>query len=634
MARSRLLRMFAALGAAVVATTALAGCVGRPGGIQAPDSWTIMKFEIADTNLEPFLMVDVEEMGLVGTRPGLNIISLIDRAEGYTDTPVLGLSDWVGAKVVEIGRGVAEVKADLGEVNTGDPEILAGFIRESIRAYPAANYALIISDHGASWPGIGGDESAGGDVLTLDELQQAIREGLAGSGVDRLDLLGLDACLMATFEVASTMAPVADLLLASQELEPGHGWNYTALEAAYRGASPEELGSALIDGFRSQALSEGFENEITLSLIDLTQMPAVDAALRAFATALTERVEGIAPTVGRTLAETLGFGTNPDPRYDVHMKDLAILAAEIGIDALDVADEADALVRAINDAVLDKVDGQATRGATVMSIYFPPEGALYNEQYAAVAAETGWADFLRAYYTAGERIPDDQLPSFITNDATIEFADGGLYISGAFGAAAEANIAEAYIRYGVLNPDGSISLIGDEPAQVSSDGSGTALGFYDLSYLTISDGEDTSSAYLSYSLDSSAGTATIEVPLSYYPPAGSTSPVVADALLSLGLNPSTGTIVSEIYYAYSPQSGTYGELSVEPTGLIQPLVQNLYPDGSTEWVPTSDIGLYADLPNLTYALEALPSGTRLYIELWVVDFGGNSDYVNALVTVP
>lgn len=634
MARSRLLRTLGAVAAAAVGITGLAGCVGTPGGIQAPDSWTVMTYEIADTNLEPFLMTDVEEMGRVGTQPGLSLVSFIDRAEGYTDTPVLGLDDWVGAKVVEIGQGEATELADLGDVNTGDPDILAGFIRESIRAYPAANYALIISDHGASWPGVGGDESSDHDVLTLEELDQAISQGLADAGVAKLDLLGFDACLMATYEVASTMAPLADRLLASQELEPGHGWNYAALEAAYRGATVDELGSALIEGFRAQAIKEETENEITLSLIDLTQMAAVDEALSDFAGALTDRVDGIAPSVGRTLAETLGFGTNPDPRYDVHMKDLAILAGEIGVDALDVSDQADALVRAINDVVVDKVDGQATRGATGLSIYFPPEGALYNEQYAAVAEETGWADFLGAYYQAGTEIPPDELPDFVTNDATVQFADGGLYISGQFGAGAEANIADTYIQYGILNSDGSISLFGDEPAEVSSDGSGVASGFYDLTYLTISDGVDTSSAYLSYSLDEAAGTATVDVPITYYPPDGSGASPVNDALLSLGLNPSTGSIVSELYYAYNPDSGTYGELATEPEGLIVPLVQNLYPDGSTEWVPTSEVGLYADLPNLVYALEPLASGTQLYIELWVVDFGGNADYVNALVTVP
>ena len=233
MARSRIQRTLATIGAGVLAAAGLSACVGTPGGIQAPDSWTVLTFEIADTNLEPFMMEDVEEMGRVGSRPGFNLISFVDRAEGYTDTSVLGIPDWTGAKLLEIEPGGSATELyDYGPINTGDPSVLAGFISESIKAYPAAHYSLIISDHGASWPGVGGDESADHDSLTLAELDQAIGAGLAEAGVDKLDLLGFDACLMATFEVASTMAAHADRMVASQELEPGHGWDYTSLEAA------------------------------------------------------------------------------------------------------------------------------------------------------------------------------------------------------------------------------------------------------------------------------------------------------------------------------------------------------------------------------------------------------------------
>jgi hypothetical protein len=631
LSKGRLSRGLAALGASVLAVTGLTACIGTPGGIQAPDSWTILSYQIADTNLEPFMMDDVEEMGLVGSQPGFNLVALVDRAEGYTDTSVLGIPDWTGAKLLEIEKGGATELADYGALNTGDPDVLAAFISEVIKAYPAANYGLVISDHGASWPGVGGDESHDHDSLTLAELNQAIGQGLEDAGVEKLAMLGFDACLMATFEVASTMAPHADRLLASQELEPGHGWDYSALEAAYRGANVDELGSALIEGFRNQALASGTENEITLSLIDLENFAAVDEAVSTFASALTERVADVAPTVGRTLAQTLGFGTNPDPRYDTHMKDLGILAGEISVDALDVADEADAVVRAVNDVVIDKVDGQATRGATGLSIYFPPNDGVYNPEYAAVAERTGWADFLTTYYAEGGQIGD--LPDFIANDAVVEFADGGLYVSGAFGADAEDNISEAFLYYGILDEtDGTIGYIGERPAQVTTDGSGVASAFYNLGYLTLSDGDTTSLAYLAFAQDENAETASVSVPLEYYESSGSEA---VNGLLELGIEAASGTIVSETYYAYNTSTGTYGELSVQSDGGIVPLVQVYDPaTGEYEWLPTTDVPLRAELANLEYNVDPLPSGTQLVVELWVVDFGGNADYVSALVTVP
>lgn len=45
----------------------------------------------------------------------------------------------------------------------------------------------------------------------------------------KLDIIGFDACLMAMYEVGSTLAPYGHYLLGSELLEPGHGWDYASL---------------------------------------------------------------------------------------------------------------------------------------------------------------------------------------------------------------------------------------------------------------------------------------------------------------------------------------------------------------------------------------------------------------------
>ena len=102
-----------------------------PGG-----GWTVLVYSIADTDLEPFLMEDVGEMGDVGSGAGVNIVGLVDRSSDYSSDPVLGIDDWAGGKLLHIGQGDAEVLADLGDVNTGDPQLLADFIAAGITAYP------------------------------------------------------------------------------------------------------------------------------------------------------------------------------------------------------------------------------------------------------------------------------------------------------------------------------------------------------------------------------------------------------------------------------------------------------------------------------------------------------------------
>jgi Clostripain family len=598
------------------------------------DGWTVLVYSIADTDLEPFLLDDVTEMGEVGSDNGLNIVGLVDRASDYSSDPVLGLDDWEGGKLLHVQQGSAEVLAELGDVNTGDPQVLADFIAAGVSAFPATNYALIISDHGASWPGVGGDESAGHDGLDLAELDAGISAGLDAAGLDRFDLLGFDACLMATYEVASTLAPVASRLVASQELEPGHGWDYRVLQLLEDepATDVDTLGRALVDGFEAQAVEQGTDTEITLSLLDLEQMGIVDEAMSAFTDALTARAAALGPVIGRTRSSTLGFGRNPDPANDTQMVDLGLLVSEIGVEALDVSDQADGVIRALNDAVLHTVSGSATRGATGLSIYFPPEQQWFASEYTGVPAAAGWTGFLEAYYAGGAAIPEEEQPQFTTDEAEVFFDEDGLNIAGVFDLAAQDNLSVAVIEYGIVDDDGTVSFIGREPATVSDDGSGLVLGIYDLTALTISDGVDTAYAYLDLTFDEEAGLVTIDVPMAYYPP-GDSAEAFDDVLLTLVLD-ENGEVLSETYYSYDDELGTYGELTADPEGIIVPQIFAWAADGSGEWVPTSDVGLYADLPALAYDLEALPSGTLLYVELTVYDFGGNSDTVSATVEVP
>lgn len=609
----------------VVAAASLIGCSAEPAADSG--SWTILTYSIADTDLEPYMMEDLDELGSSGGYDNLSLVALVDRAADYSDDEVLGLDNWQGGKLLEIGDGGATVIDDMGDINTGDPQELADFIARGIADYPADHYGLVISDHGASWPGVGGDESSDEDSLELWELNEAIAAGIASGGIDKLDLLGFDACLMATYEVASTLAPLADRLLASQELEPGHGWDYGAFATVGQngGATVDELGSALIAAFQAQAVEQEDDAEITLSLTDLTKMPEVDAALAEFADQLIERVDGVAPTVGRTLAQTLGFGKSPDPDSDSFMTDLGILAGEIGVDALDVSDAADELVRAINDAVVDKVDGQATLGATGLSIYFPPQPEYYVQDYDEIVTDGRWSKFLTAYYGAGEAIPAGSHPS-AAGDAEVSFEDDGLVIRGSFGVEAD-NVAETFIRYGTVESDGSITYLGKEQASIADDG--TAEGYFDLATMQITDGEDTVGAYLE--LTYSGDITTFDVPMAYYPPGSAES--FDDVLLSITLD-DEWNVLSETYYSYDTDLATYGELTTDPAGIIVPQVLVVDADANETWVATSDSGLYADLPSLQYEFPRLASGTLLYIELWVVDFGGNAAQLSATVRLP
>lgn len=630
--------MVAVIGAmAVVAACSGGGgaeeSAADPEGVadEEAGTWTVLHYAIADTDLEPFLLADLEELAAVAGGD-LGVVALVDRADGYVDGDALGLGDWTGGVVLELDETGVVVTEELGDVNTGDPALLAEFIVAGVAAKPADNYALVLSDHGAAWPGIGGDESADHDTLTLDELDDALTQGLDAAGIDSLGLLGFDACLMATYEVASILAPHADRLLASQELEPGHGWDYAAFGVAAEGpVTVDDLGGALLGGFEAQARAEGTAEEITLSLVDLTAMGAVDAALADFSETLLAEGSDVAPVVGRSLVSELSFGRSSDPFQASHMTDLGGFAAAVGAGDEALADVAAELTDALDAAVLGSVAGRVTQAASGLSIYFPAQAAWYDDAYAEVGGV--WSDVLEHHYAAGRAIPDDEAARFVEGDAEVFFDEDGLNITALFDLAVEHNLSEATIRYGLVEDDGSVTYLGDEPAVIADDGSGTVIGIYDLTVLTMSDGIDEAYAYLDMTYDEEQDLITIDVPLGYRAP-GADGEVYDDVLLSLVLDGERGDVLSETYYLYQPELETYGEATLDPEGLIFPLLPNILDDGTEEWFPTSDVGLYAELPSLAYDLESLASGSQLHVELVVTDFGGNWDSVSAVVAVP
>ncbi|SDO86446.1 hypothetical protein SAMN05660199_02705 [Klenkia soli] len=632
--RSTVRAAAAALSLGLLAAGCSSGDVDETATEEASDgSWTVLLYSMADTNLEEAMLGDVAELAGVGSRENLQIEALVDRAaddqdSGYTGADVLDAGSWTGARTFSVQPDSLGLREDLGDVDTADPQVLADFISSSVAASPSDHYALIISDHGAGWPGVGSDESAGQTTMDLAGLQAGIGDGLAAAGLDELDLVGFDACLMATYETAATMAPLADRMVASEELEPGHGWDYGLIGVLTDPATDvDTLGRSIVDGFHAQATEQDTVDQTTLALLDLTQLPALDEAMGSLAGALADRAGDLAPAVGRARATTLAFGTDPDPADSTGQVDLGQLAGEISVSALDVADEADAVSRALGDVVTYQVDGQAYLGATGMSVYFPEEAEYYDSAYAQVEAAQSWSAFLDAYYGAGQDVPADDQPAFETGDGlSVAFDDEGLTVSAPLAATGADSAAEARIVYGQRQDDGSLLLTGDEEGTVGDDG--TVSGFYDLTGFTITDGQDTMAAYLSLDSDEGSPLFTVTVPLDYVAP-GADRGSAERIRLQITVDQDAGEVTSETYYADAGQ-GLLAEFTPDPEGLVFTLLQA--EDGS--WVSPEGPGLFAGLEDLQYGFDRLPSGTALYVALLVSDFAGNQTALDAEVTVP
>jgi hypothetical protein len=598
---------------------------------------------MGDTVLEAFALDDLEEMAGIDTTGNVTVVALVDRTPdtpgigGYTDAGIFGVPNWEGVRLVEFAEGEISVLVNESdedfEANLGTAEQLENFVSYGLTKFPSDNNALVFWDHGGGWTGMGPDETDGYDVLNLTEIRTGLQAGLDGADLDRLDLIGFDACLMATYEVAASVAGLAEILVASQELEPGHGWDYRAFDSLANGkaTSAEELGIAIADGFLEHAEDFGTDTDVTLSVIDLDAFSDLQEALDGFAEPMIEYPTEAAPEVARAATETLQFGKSPNPENSSYLFDLGDFASSLL--GLGIDDEIDELQTALEEAVVYKVAGPVAGRATGVSIYLPTKSEYFNSDYVEDGFAPEWEAFLQSHYEAGTLIPEESVARFLEDGGSYFFDEDGLNFFGYVDPAAEDAVAEVIIYYGAVDPeDDSLYFIGEESGWVADDGSGQITAIYDLTILTISDGYDTAYAYTDFYYDDEEDLLLFDVPMTYGS-ADLTDDMYIDLVLSMAVDATTEEIISEVYYQVD-EFGQWGEFIADPEGFIWPAVLMEEEEGSLIWVDGSDIPLYADIPSLEYSFEPLPSGITLVAELWIYDYAGNSDFLSLVDLVP
>lgn len=366
--------------------------------------WTFLVYANADNNLEPAALDDLLEMANPGSSPDVNVLVEIDRHPGYTSAGVLNQPNFTGTKRFRVENGSLTQLADLGETDMGATTPLANFVDWGIRYAPAQKIALIFWDHGAGWTGFGQDETNGNNSLLLGEIRQGVTLGLASAGRAKLDLLGFDACLMATWETAYELRNLADVFVASEDVEPGHGWDYSPVVTAMRNnttLSAADLGRVIADGFKAQAATNPAQAPIiTLSVIDLAKMGALVNAVNGLATALRAQVMNIQGWLKTATARAESHEFPAKKGYN--LIDLGHFAqrAKANMGSA-LSSEADALTAALANAVLYKVGGAAQANANGASTYFALQQSAFDPAYQTleVLSATSWDEFLADYLT-------------------------------------------------------------------------------------------------------------------------------------------------------------------------------------------------------------------------------------------
>lgn len=288
----------------------------------------------------------------------------------------------------------------------GDTATLTDFLRFCKTYYPAEHTAVLFWNHGGgSVNGAAFDERYYLDSLTLDEMRTAFGRVWPGDEADPpLELVGFDTCLMATVDVVDTFVGTARYLVASEEVEPGNGWNYTG----WAGALAEDptmdgaaLGRIICDTYYAGCEAVGTQNKATLSLTDLTRCGPLLEAYEAFgAEALAEACEdpSFFSRFARIAAQSENYGGNTREQGYTNMVDLGHMARR----STGLLQTAGDVLTALEDCVLYRVNGPYRAEATGLSCYYSYNGDLDDlSGYTAVGAGEAFKHFY-SYELTGE----------------------------------------------------------------------------------------------------------------------------------------------------------------------------------------------------------------------------------------
>jgi len=519
---------------------------GKPG-----QTWLVMLYQDADDSvLEEDIYFDLNEAEKAGTSDRVTIVSQVDRYSGAYS----GDGNWTGTKRFlinqdsDLGRlGSLEV-ADLREANMSSGETLEDFVVWAMDSYPADNYVLILSDHGMGWPGGWTDPAPGGaadgstplqsrlsDHIYLNELDGALGNIRAATGLDRFELIGLDACLMGQLEVFTALSPHARYAVASEEVEPAMGWAYMDFLSALN-ADPDmsgaELSRAIVEsyiedheiildsGARADWLSQGspfgglfgpssqsspqqLAREVgqasTLSAVDLGAMAELNGRLNEFAYALQSGDQRMLAS-GRNYAQSFTsiFGSQVPASYIDLGNFVQIVRQNSGGE---IARTADGVLAALDQAVIAEKHGPKKAGATGVAIYFPNSELYQNplsgaQSYTAIAnrfaAASLWDEFM-AYHYAGRQFSLGDAGAAVPSSGQVRSpAAGGITVAELQSSSTEvgpgdtvtlsadisgANIGHIYLFVGYYDAGSNSVFVADQD-YLESDQSRTVDGVY------------------------------------------------------------------------------------------------------------------------------------------------------------
>lgn len=287
--------------------------------------WTFMVYIAADNDLRAFAANNIKQMASVGSNKNINIVIHLDiRLNGNQKMTRRYFVE--KNKITPLDQNVSSKYMD-----SGNPQTLVSFCETAVRNYPAQQYALIMWNHGTGiidprhykiinptelfmfnpqTNKLELDRSVGyldllsykdldmrgvcmdgttGNYLTNQKMESALHEIYTRIlGNRKLNILGFDACLMSMLEVADIAKEYASIMVGSQEVELGTGWNYARVLQPFisKNLSTSSFAQHIVHAYHDSY--HQITNDFTQSAIDLSQINQIKENINSVAHILIE----------------------------------------------------------------------------------------------------------------------------------------------------------------------------------------------------------------------------------------------------------------------------------------------------------------------------------------------------------
>lgn len=401
-----------------------------------------MVYIAGDNNLSAAGDNDLAEMRRVGSTADVNIVVQFDNA-GENGTRRFHIRC----------DGRDERIEHLEETDSGSPDVLIDFVSWAATEYEADRYALILWNHGGGWEpsemdriarSVGAKDyherevteraaSPLGRVFFRSSLERLFRSGGpseraicsddgSGHSLDtieldqvlsqtveilgrKIDLLGMDACLMANYEVAYQLRAHADFLVASEENEPNQGWPYDRILAALT-TNPSmvagDLAGEIVTSYLDFYAQNKHAGNVTQAAFDLGRIGDVAGPLDALAGALLAHLPAAAPEIWSAQRRSARFWRNT-------LWDAAHFCREL--ESVTVSGPVRSSAAAVRAALVPgpgrPVAAEGHAGAKVehcagVNLYLVPPLTRISPFYRELAfsRDTRWLDLLEGYHAA------------------------------------------------------------------------------------------------------------------------------------------------------------------------------------------------------------------------------------------